>query len=73
MSKSKDTRYFSKTVNGDVVTMSATAPADVVRYTYDGWRDVTDEVTAAQAAAKATPAPDPGKTDAAKTAEPAKK
>lgn len=52
MAKSKGSRYFSKTINGEPVTMTAHTEADAVRYVYDGWRDITADVEAAQAAAK---------------------
>jgi hypothetical protein len=65
-SKGKDTRYFTKTVNGEVVTQAAHTPADTVRFTYDGWRDVTADVEAAQAAVKQI-----GDAAPAKPAEPA--
>jgi hypothetical protein len=66
MPKSKDTRYFTKTVNGEVVTQAAHTPADVVRFTYDGWRDVTAAIAAAQETVKQIADAVP-----AKTAEPA--
>lgn len=54
-------RVFSKTVNGEVVTQVTRSPADAVRYVFDGWREVTDEVAEAakvakEASAKAAPA-----------------
>lgn len=48
----KGTRVYSKTIDGETVTMLAHSAADQVRYTYDGWRDITDDVEAAQKVAK---------------------
>jgi hypothetical protein len=48
----KNTRYFTKTIDGEAVTQVANTEADAVRYTYDGWRDITADVAAAQEAAK---------------------
>lgn len=59
----KDTRVFSKTIDGEVVTMLAYSAADAVQYTYDGWRDITDQVAEAQKVAKQFPADDAGKAD----------
>ncbi len=52
------TRVFSKSIDGEVQTMLAYSAADVVQYTYDGWRDITDEVAEAQRVAKEFPAGD---------------
>lgn len=60
------TRYFSKTIDGEVVTQVAHSPADEVRYTYEGWRDITADVAAAQEAAKAATAAPSGKAGTAK-------
>ena len=62
----KDTRVFSKTIDGEVVTALAYNPADAVQYTYDGWRDITDQVAEAQKVAKEFPA-DTSKTDTRKS------
>lgn len=73
MAKSKkSTRYFSKDIAGEAVTQVAHSEADAVRYVYDGWRDITADVTAAQEAAKqaTADAAAAGKADTAK-AEPA--
>jgi hypothetical protein len=67
MTKGK-ARYFSKTIKGELVTMTAHSEGDAVRYVYDGWRDITADVTAAQAAAKQVAADakaDTGKADTA--------
>ncbi len=56
MAKSK-VRTFIKRINGEDVTQSAYSEADVVQFTYDGWRDITRDLeTAAAAAAEETPA-----------------
>jgi hypothetical protein len=52
----KDARVFTKTIDGEVVTMLAYTPTDAVQYTYDGWRDITDQVAEAQKVAKQFPA-----------------
>lgn len=67
MANGKNARYFSKVVAGETVTQTAHTEGDVVRFTYDGWRDITADVVAAQEAAKAAtaPAPSAGKADAA--------
>lgn len=52
----KGTRVFSKTIDGETVTMLAYSAADAVQYTYDGWRDITDQVAEAQKVAKQYPA-----------------
>lgn len=57
MATKPKTRYFSKTINGEDVTQIAHAPADAVRYVYDGWREVTEAVEQAAALAKQPPAP----------------
>lgn len=44
--------YYSKDIDGETQVMAAYEPADQVRYTFDGWRDVTGDIEAAQAAAK---------------------
>jgi hypothetical protein len=48
--------YFSKVIAGETVTMAATTEEDKVRFVYDGWRDITDAVTAAREVAKQFPA-----------------
>lgn len=51
-------QYFSKVINGETVTMAATAEEDKVRFAYDGWRDITAEVATAREVAKQFPAAD---------------
>ncbi len=55
----KKTQTFSKTIDGTVVTQVAHTPADVVRFVYDGWRDITAEVEQAAELAKSAPAGKP--------------
>jgi hypothetical protein len=57
----KDARVFTKTIDGEVVTMLAYTPTDAVQYTYDGWRDITDQVAEAQKVAKEITDADAGK------------
>jgi hypothetical protein len=47
-------RTFSKTIDGAVINMPAYSEADAVKYTFDGWREVTDEIAKAAEVAKAT-------------------
>jgi hypothetical protein len=57
--------YFSKVINGETVTMAAHSEEDKVRFVYDGWRDITADVAAAQDVAKQFPADAaPAKADA---------
>jgi hypothetical protein len=43
MAKTEARRFFTKNVNGEDVAMEAVSPADVVRYQFDGWREVTEQ------------------------------
>lgn len=45
-------RTFSKTIDGEVLNVPAYTEADAVRYTYDGWREVTAEIAHAAQVAK---------------------
>lgn len=58
MPTKKKTRLFTKVINGESVTQAAYSEADVVRYTFDGWREVTE--------APADTASEPAKKTAAK-------
>jgi hypothetical protein len=49
----KKVRTFIKAINGQDVTASAYSEADAVQFTYDGWRDITDDLTKGAAAAEA--------------------
>lgn len=68
-SKTKDTRVFSKTIDGEVQNMVAHTAADAVRFTYDGWRDITEQVKEAAEVAAKFPAGS-AKPAASKPAEP---
>jgi len=70
MPKSKTARVYSKTIDGAVRTQVAGSAADEVRFTFDGWRDITDEVAKAAEVAKQFPAG--GAAKPADTTKPAK-
>ena len=58
MAKSK-VRTFVRQINGEDVTQVAYSEADVVQFTYDGWREITKDLeagAAALAAAEESPA-----------------
>ncbi len=42
MPAKKKQRLFVKNIKGEDVTQVAYSEADAVRYTFDGWREVTD-------------------------------
>lgn len=47
--KTPTTRTFTKTIDGVEQTQLAYSPADAVRFTYDGWREVTEQAEPAAA------------------------
>lgn len=54
-------RTFSKTIDGEVLNVPAYNEADAVRYTFDGWREVTAEIAEAGRVAKQIAAAESGK------------
>lgn len=56
MSKPK-ARTFTKTIDGEQITQVTRTPSEAVRYVYEGWREVTDEVAAAAQIARQATAP----------------
>jgi hypothetical protein len=40
----KKVRTFTKKINGEDVTQVAYTEADVVQFTYDGWREITKDL-----------------------------